>query len=70
MTATSVLVAALALLGPSGAQASKLPAQAQVINQKAFNVLNNTQPPAVFNADNVGDPGPTGTLWGIGLTRC
>ncbi|KAJ5469695.1 hypothetical protein N7539_009313 [Penicillium diatomitis] len=53
MTATSVLVAALALLGSSGAEASNLPAQAQLINQKAFNVLNNTQPPAVFNADNI-----------------
>lgn len=58
MTAASVLVAGLALLGPSllsRVEGSKLPAQAQVINQRAFNVLNTTQPPAEFNADNVRD---------------
>lgn len=56
MTAVSVLVAALALLGPSlssRVEGSSLPAQAQVINQKSFNVLNTTQPPAVFNAESV-----------------
>ncbi|KAJ5377541.1 uncharacterized protein N7496_004950 [Penicillium cataractarum] len=56
MTAASVLVAGLALLGPSllsRVEGSELPAQAQVINQRAFNVLNTTQPPAEFNADNI-----------------
>jgi gluconolactonase len=56
MTAVSVLVAVLALLGPSlssRVEESSLPAQAQVINQRSFNVLNTTQPPAVFNAESV-----------------
>lgn len=56
MTVASVLVAALAVLGPSllsQVEGSKLPAQAQVIDQRAFNVLNKTRPPAEFNADNV-----------------
>lgn len=59
MTAVSVLVAALALLGPSlssRVEGSSLPAQAQVINQRSFNVLNTTQPPAVFNAESVSHP--------------
>jgi gluconolactonase len=58
MTAVSVLVAALALLGPSlwsRVEGSSLPAQAQAINQRSFNVLNTTQPPAVFNAESVSD---------------
>jgi gluconolactonase len=57
MTAASVLVAVIALLGPSltsQVEGSSLPAQAQVIDQRIFNVLNATQPPAEFNADNVG----------------
>ena len=56
MTAASVLVVALAILGPSltsQVEGSSLPAQAQVIDQRSFNVLNTTQPPAKFNADNV-----------------
>ncbi|OKO97311.1 Gluconolactonase [Penicillium subrubescens] len=56
MTAVSVLVAVLALLGPSlssRVEGSSLPAQAQVINQRSFNVLNTTQPPAVFNAESL-----------------
>jgi gluconolactonase len=58
MTAVSVLVAALALLGSSlssRVEGSSLPAQAQVINQRSFNVLNTTQPPAIFNAESVSD---------------
>lgn len=56
MTAASVLVVALAILGSSltsQVEGSSLPAQAQVIDQRTFNVLNVTQPPAKFNADNV-----------------
>ncbi|KAF3390628.1 hypothetical protein F1880_009114 [Penicillium rolfsii] len=56
MIVVSVLVAALALLGPSLSSqvgGSSLPAQAQVINQRSFNVLNTTQPPAVFNAQSL-----------------
>lgn len=56
MTAASVLVVALAILGSSltsQVEGSNLPAQAQVIDQRTFNVLNVTYPPAEFNADNV-----------------
>lgn len=35
--------------------ASKIPAQAQLIDQKAFNVLDTTQPPTEFNAKSVRD---------------
>lgn len=70
MTGASVLVAALALLGPSllsRVESTSLPAQAQVIDQKSFNVLNTTQPPSEFNADNVRDQ-TCNDLWFLDLT--
>ncbi|KAJ5131135.1 SMP-30/Gluconolaconase/LRE-like region [Penicillium bovifimosum] len=56
-------LATLLLLGSylAPASASKLPAQAQFIDQKAFNVLNTTQPPTEFNAKTpFVPPGSTG----------
>ncbi|KAJ5742684.1 uncharacterized protein N7511_011085 [Penicillium nucicola] len=53
MPATSVALVALAFLGQSlvpAVQANNVPGQAQVIDQKAFNVLDTTQPPSGFNA--------------------
>lgn len=38
------------------AAAAKLPAQAQLIDQRTFNVLNTTLPPAEFNATSVSGP--------------
>lgn len=49
------LLTACLLLGPAFSVASKIPAQAQAIDQRNFNVLNNTLPPAEFNASSVRD---------------
>lgn len=38
---------------PALSASGKLPAQAQLIDQRKFNVLNNTRPPAEFNDTNV-----------------
>lgn len=49
-------LSALVLLGQSGlfaAASTQIPNQAQLINQKSFNVLNATLPPYLFNATNV-----------------
>jgi gluconolactonase len=56
MPTTSVALVALAFLGQSlvpTVKASNVPAQAQVIDQRAFNVLDTTQPPTEFNAKSV-----------------
>ncbi|KAJ6041050.1 hypothetical protein N7499_001228 [Penicillium canescens] len=56
MPTTSVALVALAFLGQSlvpTVKASNVPAQAQVIDQRAFNVLDTTQPPTEFNAKSI-----------------
>jgi gluconolactonase len=56
MPTPSIALVALAFLGQSlvpAAKASNVPAQAQVIDQRAFNVLETTQPPVQFNAKSV-----------------
>jgi len=53
---TSWLLLGQCLFSPVFSAASKIPAQAQAIDQRIFNVLNITLPPAEFNATSVGDP--------------
>ncbi|CRL24995.1 Six-bladed beta-propeller, TolB-like [Penicillium camemberti] len=63
MTSQLSSLATLLLLGSflAPVSSSKIPAQAQVIDQKAFNVLATTQPPAEFNAKSLFvPPGSTG----------
>ncbi|KUM55827.1 hypothetical protein ACN42_g11409 [Penicillium freii] len=63
MTSQLSSLATLLLLGSflAPVSSSKIPAQAQVIDQKSFNVLATTQPPAEFNAKSLFvPPGSTG----------
>jgi gluconolactonase len=57
MTPQLSSVATLLLLGSflAPVSSSEIPPQAQLIDQRAFNVLPATQPPAEFNAKSVCD---------------
>lgn len=48
---TEFLLGQISFFGPG--TNVELPAQAQIINQRDFNVLNHTRPPAEFNASSV-----------------
>lgn len=56
MPATTIALVTLVFLGQSfvpPVECTSFPAQAQVIDQRAFNVLNATQPPTEFSAKSV-----------------
>lgn len=54
---TLLLLGHCALFAPVSSAGTKgLPPQAQFIDQRTFNVLNSTLPPAQFNATSVGIP--------------
>ncbi|KAJ5086067.1 hypothetical protein N7532_010838 [Penicillium argentinense] len=55
-TLASWLLLGLSLFTPVLSATGKIPTQAQTIDQKSFNVLNNTRPPGEFNASSVFTP--------------